>query len=348
MEWSEYVERFSNEALSSGHGEEYVAICLRYARTLFSNGMPIIYDDRHFARLVGYQYEFVRRAAYGAPYFYRRFSVKKIRGGLRRIAEPLPSLKEIQRWILDNILTAAEPSRYAKGFVKGRSVKDNARFHRNQPKVLSMDVKDFFPSIGRERIYALFRLFEYSQPASNLLARLCSLDGSLPQGAPTSPAISNLVARRLDMRLAGFALKRQLRFTRYADDITFSGEFHPGQVVRFARRVLKEEGFELNEAKTRLVERHQRQEVTGVVVNEHMQAPRSSRRALRQAMHYIEKYGLNSHLDHTRNHRANYVRHLLGVANFIQFVNPDDASATAAMTRLRALLRPDDDAFAPF
>ncbi len=215
-----------------------------------------------------------------------------------------------------------------------RSIKDNARFHRAQLKVLSLDLKDFFPTVKRYRVYGIFRSFGYSQPVSNLLARV-SLENVLPQGAPTSPAITNLICRSLDNRLAGFAIKHKLRYTRYADDITFSGEFSAGALVTLVRRVVENEGFSLNESKTRLMGPHQRQEVTGIVVNHHMQAPREMRRDLRKAIHYIEQCSINGHLNHIGETRRHYVKHLIGIANFVLHINPKDRDAIKALQILQ-------------
>lgn len=164
-----------------------------------------------------------------------------------------------------------------------------------------------------------------------MLTQLCTLNGNLPQGAPTSPTLSNLLSFRIDRRLSGYALKNRIRYTRYADDLTFSGDFDTASIIRLTRKVLRDEGLELNEKKTRLMKRHNRQEVTGIIVNEKMQAFRSIRRKVRQDIYYIEKYGLDSHMTTTNKKRANYVNHLRGIANFILFVNPNDKNAKHAI-----------------
>jgi len=338
MTWEAYKRQFARSARAHGRDGQYIRWCLRYARPIFQQGLPVIYDQKHLALLVGYEVDYLLRVSNQATPFYRRFRIEKRSGGYREIREPLPSLKEIQRWLLDNILYGCSISRFAKGFVPGLSIRDNARFHRDQDMILSLDITDFFGSIRFPRIYSIFRRLGYTKSVTTLLANLCVLDGSLPQGAPTSPALSNLVARRLDNRLSGFALKYDLRYTRYADDITFSGNFHPGQIIKFTKRVLQEEGLTLNADKTRLMEKHQRQEVTGVVVNKKAQAPRNVRRSLRQAVYYIEKYGLGSHLEYHDEMRANYVKHLMGIANFVLFLNKEDRDATHALQVLRPYL----------
>jgi RNA-directed DNA polymerase len=143
-----------------------------------------------------------------------------------------------------------------------------------------------------------------------------------------------LVSLRIDHRLSGYALKNRIRYTRYADDLTFSGEIDVGALINLVIKVLADEGLSLNVKKTRLMLEHNRQEVTGIVVNEKMQAPREVRTKLRQAIYYIEKYGMDSHMEFTSESRANYLNHLRGIANFILFVNPKDTHAKHAIEML--------------
>jgi RNA-directed DNA polymerase len=287
---------------------------------------------------VGYRTEYLLGAAYRTESFYRQFTVPKKNGSTRTISEPLPSLKEIQRWLLADLLYKVPLSRFAKAFRSDYSIKDNARFHRRQPLVLTMDLQDFFPSIARARVYDMYRRLGYSQPVSNVLARICCYENALPQGAPTSPAISNIVCRRFDQRLGGYARRNNLRYTRYADDLTFSGQFQAGDVIGFVRKVASAEGFTVHPAKIRAMASHQRQAVTGVVVNAHLQAPRSLRRDIRQAIHYIQRHGLDGHLDVIHEKRSHYLEHLLGLVTFILFVNPSDTQARRWDEYLRRLL----------
>jgi RNA-directed DNA polymerase len=341
MGWSSYASIFRRAAKRKGFSGEQVQQCLSYAKALYEKSLPIIYDQQHLAFLVGYSLDFLLKASNGTQRFYRSFSLPKASGGFRKISEPLPSLKEIQRWVLDNILYQCQPSAFAKAFIRGSSIRRNALFHRAQDKLLSLDVQDFFPSIGSPRVYGIFRRMGYCKEVAGMLARLCTLEDALPQGAPTSPALSNLIVLRLDRRLGGYAKKDGLRYTRYADDITFSGDnLDVGEAIRFARKVLRDEGLVLNEHKTRLMRPHQRQEVTGIVVNtKKMQVPRETRRALRQTIYYIEKYGLDSHMQFLGKDRANYERHVLGIANFVLFVNPRDRDAKKATDLLSPLMR---------
>ena len=343
MNWAAYRSKFTRAAQERGLDEEYISLHIEYARPLFQRGLPVIFDQIHLSKLVGYDISYLRRASSGSKHFYRTFEIEKKSGGTRRIAEPLPSLKEIQRWILDNVVHEVQASRFAKAYMPGGSVRANARFHRDQEMVLSLDVTDFFGALRYPEVHAFYKRLGYCLPVATMLGKLCTLDESLPQGAPPSGPLSNLLMRRVDKRLSEFALANGLRYTRYADDITFSGTFDPGRVIRLTREVFDDEGLELNESKTRLMLPHQRQEVTGIVVNEKLQVPREMRRNLRQAVYYIEKYGLGSHLEHTDETRANHVRHLMGIANFILFVNEEDRDAKKALDVLRPYLDPSEE-----
>jgi RNA-directed DNA polymerase len=134
------------------------------------------------------------------------------------------------------------------------------------------------------------------------------------------------------------ARKLNARYTRYADDLAFSGSFSPGRIISVVRKVLGKEKLVLNETKTRLMERHQRQEVTGITVNVRLRAGRNFRRKLRQAIHYIENHGLGSHLEHIEEFRGRYVYHLMGMATFVLHIDPKDSDAIHALEVLRKLL----------
>lgn len=244
MKWETYKKNFIKEAERQNKTSDYIERCLGYAKTLFDKNMPIIYDQNHLCLLLGFSPEYIYRMSNSPKHFYRSFKIEKKNGKLRSIDEPLPDLKKIQKWILREILDNIAVSPYAKAYVSGQSIKENARFHRGQNCVLTVDIKDFFPSITIFRIIKVFENIGYSRPVSVFLANLCCLKKSLPQGAPTSPALSNIVAGNLDIKLSSFARENKLRYTRYADDITFSGEFIPKQTISHIRSILKSEGFE--------------------------------------------------------------------------------------------------------
>lgn len=338
MNWETYSNNFRKAAIANGLPSKSTERYLNYAQALFEKKLPVIFDSKHLSLLVGYRLNYLQGAAYSSKHFYRIFTVPKKSGGKRTIAEPLPSLKEIQSWILREILEYCPVSRFAKAYVHGRSIKENARFHVKQEMVLTIDIQDFFGSINTSRVTRIFRNLGYSKSVSEMLAQLCTLDNSLPQGAPSSPAISNICMFQTDCKIGQFAQYMNIRYTRYSDDMTFSGEFEPGRIIRVVSALLAEEGFTINPHKTRTRQQHQQQEVTGVVVNSHMKAPRKMRRQLRQAVYYLEKYGLANHLQFIGEDRASYIPHLLGIANFILFIDPKDTETKRYSEILKSYL----------
>lgn len=335
--WSQYAIEFRRTALARGLPRKYVSRCLTYAKPIYLSGLPVIYTQEHLSALVGVHIDYLRKAANAPEKFYRTFEIPKRTGGVRTIAEPLPTLKEAQRWILDHVLSGLPISRYAKGFIVGESIRSNARFHRAQDTVIRIDLRDFFGTVRYPVVFALTRQLGYTKAVSTMIARLCTLHGELPQGAPTSPSYANAAAHRLDLRVAAYCRKRRLRYTRYADDITISGTASPGWIISTVSEIVSSEGFTVNERKTRIMRSHQRQLVTGVVVNAHLQAPRELRRNLRQTIHFIERFGVDGHLVNTQERRPNIVGHLRGMAAHILHLNPSDRDALHALDVLTTL-----------
>lgn len=200
---------------------------------------------------------------------YRSFSVQKRSGGLREIDAPRTFLKVAQWWVLDTVLNCKESLPFVYGFSRGRSFIDNARAHFGARHLLNVDVRDFFPSINRIVVVSVFRELGYDAIVANFLAEICTLDGKLPQGAPTSPAISNMVMRGVDLHLRSVAEAMGCTYTRYADDLTFSSQGRiPNDFVGIVQAALSELGLSLNDAKTHFMGSNQVKEVTGLVLAE--------------------------------------------------------------------------------
>jgi RNA-directed DNA polymerase len=221
---------------------------------------------------------------------YRQFTIPKRSGGRRRILAPDPELKSLQRRILRRLLARLRVHPAAMGFEQGRSIVTNAQAHRGQAVVLRFDIRDFFPSTSAKRVKRYFRRIGWNRPARRLLLGWCTFDGGLPQGAPTSPRLSNLVNYRLDARLTAMAAKLRAVYTRYADDITISFAEDDSEKIhymqRFVRQVVEAEGYRLHHRKKLSVRRrHHQQIVTGLVVNRRVNLPRGVRRWLRAVQH---------------------------------------------------------------
>jgi RNA-directed DNA polymerase len=224
---------------------------------------------------------------------YESFTINKRRGGLRQILAPVDDLKKLQRLILRKLLGRLSAHDAAHGFERGRSIVTNAKVHTGRRVVLRLDLKDFFTSTSAARVEAYFRAIGWSAECAELLTRLCTHHGALPQGAPTSPRLSNLINAKLDARLSALARKHQANYTRYADDLTFSfdDESHPkvNGLIHFVKEIVKSEGYQLHlYAKLKIQRHHDRQQVTGLVVNQRVQLPRDTRRWLRAVEHHVK------------------------------------------------------------
>ncbi|AOW99385.1 RNA-dependent DNA polymerase [Moorena producens PAL-8-15-08-1] len=276
---------------------------------------------------------------------YIRFKIPKKTGGERLISAPKPKLKQAQHWILSNILEKLELDNAAHGFRRDRSIVTNAQPHVGADVIINIDLKNFFPSISYPRVKGLFRSFGYSEAAATVFGLLCTeadieeveldsktyyvatSDRHLPQGSPASPAITNILCRRLDHRLTTLATDLGFTYTRYADDLTFSGS---GDSLRFIGKLLKRtssvvahEGFTINQQKTRILRKSQQQEVTGIVVNDHLNISRKQLKRFRATLYQIEKDGPDS--KHWGN-SSNVMAAIQGYANFIAMVNPEKAA----------------------
>jgi len=210
----------------------------------------------------------------------------------REIDEPEPVLKFFQRRILDRILEQIPVHDAAHGFIKKRSIFTNAAAHTGKRVVICMDLRDFFPSITFKRVTGMFINIGFSEANAGKLAALCCYGGRLPQGAPTSPMITNIICRRMDARLHALLAKYEGSYTRYADDMTFSGGEGIRSVLPLVRRIIKEEGFEPAPEKFRIQRSGARQKVTGLVVNDRVSVPRKVRRLLRAMVHRYSTDGV--------------------------------------------------------
>lgn len=272
--------------------------------------------------------------------FTENLTSQKKNGKLRDIAEPLPSLKEIQYWILNEILLKLEVSKYSKAYVKGSSIKQNAKFHRNQRVVLTMDIKDYFDTIKIDEVKTFLNEIGYDYEVVEVLSTVMCLYNCLPQGSPTSPYLSNLITKKIDDELSTLATSYGIRFTRYADDITFSGDFNVGVIINKAREIIGKFGFQINDDKIRAQEQHEQQLVTGIVVNStKMQVAKKRRKDVRQQMYYIKRFGLENHLSKRKITKSNFLSHLLGVINFILFINPNDSEVLGYKKEIYSIIK---------
>ncbi len=289
---------------------------------LADNELPTMKTPDDLAEALGITMSELRWLSYhrevAEQIHYYNFTIPKRDGSQRQIWAPMSKLKSAQRWILLNIVEKLPVHGAAHGFVPGRSTLSNALPHTNPELLIKIDIKDFFPTVTFPRVKGIFRKAGYSEQLATLLALICTEapreelmykgkklfvslgDRALPQGAPTSPALTNALFLRVDRRIEGLADKLGLRYTRYADDLTFSlpadgktksADFKSGKLVGLIKRILHDEGFDMHPSKTKVLTRKSCQRVTGLVVSEKgaPRVPRELRRKVRAAIHTLSQ-----------------------------------------------------------
>lgn len=264
---------------------------------------------------------------------YRKARIPKRSGGFRTLWIPDEKLAFVQRNILRHILEKRPVSECAAAYKKGCGLREHACKHVGQHTIVKLDIHDFFGHITWMQVYQkVFPGYLFPGEIRSLLTWLCCYRETVPQGAPTSPAISNLVMKSFDDYMEAWCGERKLTYTRYCDDLTFSGDMGPdalanaGMVIRKVSGYLEAMGFALNEKKTRVYTKGTRQEVTGVVVNEKTQVSAEYRKKLRQEWYYCKKYGVEEHLKRTKKEVGPeaYLHSLLGKVRYVVQINPED------------------------
>lgn len=246
---------------------------------------------------------------------YTRFAIPKRGGGRRLISTPKPVMRAAQQWVRTNVLVPLPVSEYAAAFRPGKSIADNARLHSGKACVIRLDLRDFFGTVTFHRIRGFFESLGYNPGVASVLALICTdaprsrvtLDGttqmvivgdrSLPQGACTSPDLANLITIGLDARIGGLARKFGYTYTRYADDLvlsTVNEEIFAAGVISAVSRVCRDEGFQVNQRKTRIMRVPNRQLVTGLLVNDGVRLTRTDLRRVRAFLHRCETSGLEN------------------------------------------------------
>lgn len=316
------------------------------------SGLPLIDSPQQLAERLEITVPQLRWLAFhndvATRVHYVRFEIPKKSGGMRTLHAPHQELARCQNWILREILNKLPVETCAHGFVQSRSILTNAQQHVEKPVLINVDLEDFFPSVTFPRVRFIFKQLGYSPCIATVLALLCTeaprravtYNGqrylvatgarSLPQGACTSPAISNQAAIRLDRRLNGLAEQFGATYTRYADDMTFSGgedlERRTGYAMAHIRHIIDDCGFRVNLKKCRVLRDSAQQNVTGLIVNQRPSVSRRKLRQLRAVLHNARKTGLRAQ---NREGHPNFRAHLEGYFTFVAMTRPELGKALA-------------------
>ncbi|MBA3016053.1 MAG: reverse transcriptase family protein [Proteobacteria bacterium] len=293
-----------------------------------------IFNRQHLAVTLGVSISNLEKQASTASSKYSHFFAPKKSGGQREILAPHPELKALQRKILDSLLDKVPLNAHAEGFRRKRSIVTNAQRHPDKKIVIKIDIKDFFPSTTANRVFGMFAALGYPKNIAAILTDLTTYQGRLATGAPTSPAISNILCRRLDKRFARLGQANDFSYSRYADDLTISSN-HPKvtTMIPFFRQIVSEEGYTVNEKKLRIMRSGSRQQVTGIVVNQKLNIPRHEIRKLRAVIHNCKQKSLKveihkwaklekNHPNPTLYTEDDFEKSLSAKIHFVKMVNP--------------------------
>ena len=332
---------FELKATELEHSKEYLKEIRKYVSNLEKNNLPVIFSLPHLCLLAGVNVRIVVDFCESNRIEdYKRFKLRKRKGGFRIILTPPDEIKYLQRWILHNILNEINSHNSCKGFDRSSSIKKNAEVHINKEAILKIDLLRYFDSINEERIYGVFKSFGYHPNLAVSLSKLCTIvpndlffksfkkkesklktyllekqNGILPQGSPASPKLSNLIARRLSK----LALSKNIAYSRYADDLTFSGNLEDLKTIKkIIIRIIKDENFFINNSKTKILIRGNPFFVTGLsVVNNIVAIPKKRKIDIEHHLYHCIKNGVEAHLNISGITKRNFKDWLLGNIAFV-------------------------------
>lgn len=304
--------------------DKYKSSIISYYDKLNSQNLPVIYSRKHLALIFKMDYKALSSYLHDERNcHYHFYEISKRNGGKRQISVPHYTLRQMQDWIKYNILDKVESDQSAYAYKKGKSIKDNASLHLNAEQILKIDFIKFFESISEYRVFHLFKHLGYHTNLAVDLAKLCTCPlsaryyetftedekiqfqntynnkvGVLPQGAPTSPSLSNLICLRLDRRLRSLSKANSINYSRYSDDITFSGKRKQLPSLKLIKKIINEEGFYINPSKTKRISRGQRQIVTGLLTNGEVRIPQSYKKNIFRHLYFCIKHTPRQHFQY--------------------------------------------------
>lgn len=295
----------------------------------------LLYKNHFSSRGFWREYRMMTECANHTSAFYHLMQIPKRDGTYRTIYAVDETLKRWQRWLLDFVFCHIEISAFAMAYRKGSSTLSNAFPHMGHEVLVKLDIQDFFGSLTFSCVYgALTRNTSYPPSVITLLTKLVCKDGYLPQGAPTSPTVANICMVEFDSLVGEYCTKHDITYTRYSDDMTFSGKsFDITDLINYVRLQLKGQGLQLNEKKTKVFRKGSRHNVTGIICNYTLRVPKEYRRKIRQEVYYLQKNGIDEHLKRMNNPKfinngkpakSFYIENLLGRINYVLSSEPDN------------------------
>lgn len=346
------IEAFKAKCSEEQRSPEFITQAVAYIEDIEGKGFPALFSLVHFGIELGLPsdqlYELLKPHSLNYNYFQIK---KKLSDSKREIMAPKDKIKFVQRWINYNILQKAHYSSNVTGFLPKTSTLKNAKAHEGAKFVLKVDLLKFFDCIDQKRIYGIFRSFGYVKNLAYDLASLCTsrhrksywdgipdeerklmlknIDSKskvLPQGAPTSPLLANLVARRLDMRINKLSVKMGFCYTRYADDLCLScNDINNLPDINFLKKIIEDEGFFINSKKVHLCIAGKKQYVTGLSITNVVSVSKNKRREIFKHLHFLRKFGPEVHLKHLHSkgeYRTNFRDWLQGHISYNYGINP--------------------------
>lgn len=345
-------ELFIKVSKLRNHSNDFIKETVDYANNLKIRNLPVIFSLKHFSLIINVDYDELIKIISIRSSLYKFYQIKKKNGkGFRQIVVPYNNLRYIQDYIKCEILDKIPVHDSATGFVKGKSIYDNARKHANKEEVLNIDLFKFFDTITEKRIYGIFKSLGYAKNLSLDFAKLTTIflpdeylnsfkskerelynqivqDGEcvLPQGAPTSPVLSNLITRRLDFRMSCLADKLNVNYSRYADDITFSGNYNTVPSFSLLAKIIEDEGFKINWDKAKISRKGRLQMVTGLTVSNDIHVHRKFKKEVKKHIYACLNFGVDNHLKHIQKEDVgHYKEWLAGKIYFINSIEPEYA-----------------------
>lgn len=316
---------FSKRALEEGHSQQFVDECLKYKAALDAKNMPVIFDLKHLSNLIGWDTNGLHYVLYCKDEHYTTYQIRKKNDPehTREITAPSATMKKAQWWVYHKLLSRDDRiSICAQGFMGRRSVKTNALPHKDAIWLLSLDLKDFFDNIYANRVYKYFTGLGYEENVCWALTSICTFNGHLPQGAPTSPYLSNLLSKRMDDEIAHYCTDNGFVYSRYADDITISSkDWNSVPSVDEVRKIVESNGHRLNHKKTKLRHKGQKMEVTGLTIGNGVHVSKAYRNEILRELHFCEKYTPAVHCKTMYPDKMFYKEWLWGRIQFVRSVD---------------------------